>query len=86
MVDSPDVVHLKQLTGRNTSSRRLDRMMAKNKQSSAISNSKGSTYSRRDLRLTKCFPWPWGGRKCLHKISDISHLWLERRKNTSGVS
>ena len=25
------------------------------------------TYSRRDLRLTKCLPWPWGGRKCLQE-------------------
>lgn len=33
VVDSPDVVHLKQLTGGNTSSRRSDFSMSKNKHS-----------------------------------------------------
>lgn len=42
VVDSPDVVHLKQLTGGNSSSRRLDSLMSKHKHSDTESSERNT--------------------------------------------
>lgn len=112
MVDSPDVVHLKQLTaGKQTagdytlySDTDVDKQTSSSRNLKIVLCDKQilqgtlvfrwqylhfvqinmSTYSRRDLRLTKCLPWPWGGRKCLreNRVTSVTStlLWLREKR------
>lgn len=91
VVDSPDVVHLKQLTEGNTSSRRLGFLMSKNEHSDTES-SEGNTASicffGSTSRLTPGGTCDWQtaclGREEVEnactKNSDISHFSREKKK------